>query len=111
MGNHDERAAYARGLFDRDLGDHDELAVPAQDAVYDVGGLRIVALDTSVPRYHHGELSDEQLDWLADVLTTPAEHGTVLALHHPPIPVPMVPAGGRHRAAGDGPPRRRRAGH
>jgi 3',5'-cyclic-AMP phosphodiesterase len=91
MGNHDERAAYAKGLFARDLSDLAEVAVPAQDAVYDVGGLRIVALDTSVPRYHHGELSDEQLTWLADVLSTPSEHGTVLALHHPPIPVPMVP--------------------
>jgi Icc protein len=91
MGNHDERAAYARGLFDQDLGDVEDLAAPAQDAVYDVGGLRIVALDTSVPRYHHGELTDEQLAWLADVLATPAEHGTLVALHHPPIPVPMVP--------------------
>jgi Icc protein len=91
MGNHDERAAYAQGLFDRDLSAHEDVAVPAQDAVYDVRGLRIVALDTSVPRYHHGELSDEQLAWLADVLSTPAEHGTLLALHHPPIPVPMIP--------------------
>lgn len=91
MGNHDERAAYARGLFDREVGDLAEVDVPAQDAVYDVGGLRIVALDTSVPRYHHGDLTPAQLTWLADVLATPAEHGTLLALHHPPIPVPMVP--------------------
>jgi Icc protein len=91
MGNHDERAAYARGLFDRELGDLVDVDVPAQDAVYDVGGLRIIALDTSVPRYHHGDLTQAQLTWLADVLATPAEHGTLLALHHPPIPVPMVP--------------------
>ena len=25
------------------------------------------------------------------MLATPAEHGTILALHHPPIPVPMLP--------------------
>lgn len=91
MGNHDERAAYAHGLFDRDLSEHADVDVPAQDAVYDVHGLRIISLDTSVPRYHHGELSDDQLGWLADVLSTPAEHGTVLAVHHPPIPVPMIP--------------------
>jgi 3',5'-cyclic AMP phosphodiesterase CpdA len=91
MGNHDERAAYAQGLFDQDLSQLEDIAVPAQDAVYDVNGLRIVALDTSVPRYHHGELSDEQLAWLAEQLATPAEHGTLLALHHPPIPVPMIP--------------------
>jgi len=91
MGNHDERAPYAKGLFDVDLGDLPSEALPAQDAVYDLEGLRIISLDSSAPRYHHGELDDSQLVWLADVLATPAEHGTVLALHHPPIPVPMLP--------------------
>ncbi len=85
IGNHDERAAYAKGLFDS--GDDGP-----QDRVHDVDGLRVVALDTSVPGYHHGELSDDQLAWLADVLATPAPHGTLLALHHPPIPVPMLRA-------------------
>ncbi|WP_298887464.1 metallophosphoesterase [uncultured Serinicoccus sp.] len=87
MGNHDERPVYAAELFGREAGVDEP-----QDAVYDVGGLRVVSLDTTVPGYHHGELREEQLRWLAEVLTTPAEHGTVLALHHPPIPVPMVPA-------------------
>jgi Icc protein len=86
MGNHDERAPYARGLFDSD----DD---GPQDRVYDVGGLRIIALDTSLPDYHHGELTESQLDWLRDLLSTPAEHGTILAMHHPPIPMPtMEPA-------------------
>ena len=85
MGNHDERAAYAKSLFDED-GDG------PQDRVHEVEGLRIVALDTSVPGYHHGDLTDEQLAWLSDVLATPAPHGTLLAMHHPPIPVPMMPA-------------------
>lgn len=86
MGNHDERGAYSRELFDHDIGESD---VP-QDRVYDVDGLRIVALDTSVPGWHHGELSDDQLAWLADVLAEPAPHGTLLAMHHAPIPVPML---------------------
>jgi Icc protein len=85
MGNHDERGAYAQALFDED----DDRT---QDRVYDVAGLRIVSLDTSVPGYHHGDLTDAQLAWLADVLATPAPHGTLLALHHPPVPVPMMPA-------------------
>jgi len=85
MGNHDERPAYSRELFG------DESDAP-QDRVYDVAGLRIVSLDTSVPGWHHGEITDYQLAWLTDVLATPAEHGTVLALHHPPIPSPLVPA-------------------
>ena len=85
MGNHDERAAYSRELFG------EESEAP-QDRVYDVAGLRIISLDTSVPGWHHGEVTDEQLTWLAEVLATHAVHGTILALHHPPIPSPLVPA-------------------
>ncbi len=85
MGNHDERSAYAEAMFDSpDAG--------PQDRAYDVGGLRVLALDTSVPGYHHGDLGEDQLAWLAEQLATPAEHGTVLALHHPPVPVPMLRA-------------------
>ena len=83
MGNHDERAIYQRLLFDEDGTD------APQDRVYDVGGLRIIAVDSTVPGYHHGAITDDQLDWLADQLGTPAEHGTLLALHHPPIPTPL----------------------
>jgi 3',5'-cyclic-AMP phosphodiesterase len=85
IGNHDDRAAYSRELFG-------EASEAPQDRVHDVAGLRIVSLDTTVPGWHHGEISDPQLTWLADVLASPAEHGTILALHHPPIPSPMVPA-------------------
>lgn len=85
MGNHDERGDYARGLFDTD----DD---GPQDRVHEIDGLRIISLDSSVPGYHHGELSDDQLTWLADVLATPAEHGTLIALHHPPLPLPMLRA-------------------
>lgn len=85
MGNHDARAEYARGLYDSD----DD---GAQDRVHEVDGLRVVALDTTVPGYHHGELRPEQLAWLADVLATPAQHGTLLAMHHPPLPLPMLRA-------------------
>jgi 3',5'-cyclic AMP phosphodiesterase CpdA len=87
MGNHDERTPYAKALFGEEATD-----ATTQDRVHEVDGLRIVALDTSVPGYHHGDLTDAQLAWLRDLLATPAPHGTVLALHHPPIPVPMVPA-------------------
>ena len=87
MGNHDERPDYSRLLFD------EESDVP-QDRVYDVDGLRIISFDSTVPGYHHGEITDEQLEWLAEVLSTPAPHGTILALHHPPIPTPLLEAMG-----------------
>jgi len=87
MGNHDEREPYARHLFDEES--TDAAGVGPQDRVYDIRGLRIVSLDTSVPGYHHGELEPAQLDWLREVLATPAEHGTVIAVHHPPMPSPL----------------------
>lgn len=79
MGNHDEREPFARELFG------EESDGSPRDRVYDINGLRIIALDSTVPGYHHGELEESQLQWLRDELATPAKHGTILALHHPPI--------------------------
>ncbi|WP_433676289.1 phosphodiesterase [Microbacterium gorillae] len=84
MGNHDERVAFRRGLLDQDGDDSEPV-----DRVFDINGLRIIALDSTVPGHHHGEISDEQLAWLADVLSTPAPDGTLIALHHPPVPSPL----------------------
>ncbi|HET6300674.1 phosphodiesterase [Microbacterium sp.] len=79
-GNHDERPALRRDLLD--LEPTEEPVVGA----WDLGGLRLVALDTSVPGWHHGDLDEGQLAWLRSVLSTPAPLGTILALHHPPLP-------------------------
>lgn len=87
MGNHDEREPYARELFGEVATDD-----TVQDRVHDVAGLRVISLDSVVPGFHHGEISEAQLDWLGEQLATPAEHGTLLALHHPPIPTPMIRA-------------------
>ena len=84
MGNHDVRENYSAGLFDIDP------SLEPQDTVYDINGLRIISFDTTVPGYHHGAITDEQLEWLADVLSHEAEHGTLLAVHHPPIPTPLL---------------------
>jgi len=54
--------------------------------VWDLGGLRLIAVDTSVPGWHHGDLDEGQLDWLGRILSTPAPLGTLLAMHHPPLP-------------------------
>ncbi len=82
MGNHDDRAQFRRRLLDEQPG-----AVPAPvDRVDELDGLRLVTLDSSVPGAHHGELRNEQLAWLTEVLSTPAPLGTILAMHHPPVP-------------------------
>lgn len=80
MGNHDNRSNFYEGL----------LGEPASekplDRTYEINGLRVITLDTSVPGHHYGEITKEQLSWLSDVLKVPAPAGTLLALHHPPIP-------------------------
>jgi 3',5'-cyclic AMP phosphodiesterase CpdA len=60
------------------------------DLVQEVRGLRLVVLDTSIPGRVEGGLEDRQLEWLRAALAEPAEHGTVLALHHPPLPVEVT---------------------
>lgn len=77
-GNHDERRALALGLYGADT---DE----PQDAVTMVHGLRIITMDSALPGFHHGGFSDEQYDWLSKQLAQPAEHGTIIVMHHPPI--------------------------
>lgn len=75
-GNHDDVDALRRELLDGG----------AVDRVVDLGGARVVALDSTVPGAHHGALTDEQLDWLTAVLRDPAPSGSVVVLHHPPLP-------------------------
>jgi 3',5'-cyclic AMP phosphodiesterase CpdA len=80
MGNHDDRGSFREGL----LRQHPS-AAPI-DRVHWVNGLRIIALDSTVPGHHYGEVTGDQLDWLAEELSSPAPHGTIIAMHHPPIP-------------------------
>jgi 3',5'-cyclic-AMP phosphodiesterase len=83
MGNHDTRQTFRVGLLDEQPSD-DPI-----DRVHWVGGLRIIALDSTVLGHHFGEIDDAQLTWLAEELATPAPEGTILALHHPPVPSPI----------------------
>ncbi|MGN8553996.1 UNVERIFIED_CONTAM: phosphodiesterase [Microbacterium sp. SLM126] len=79
-GNHDERPALRRDLLGL------EPSEQPVTGVWDLGGLRLVVLDSTVPGWHHGDLDAAQLEWLADELATPAPLGTLLAMHHPPLP-------------------------
>ncbi|QEW00469.1 phosphodiesterase [Microbacterium caowuchunii] len=79
-GNHDERPAMRAALRGEE---------PSEEplvGVHDLGGLRLIALDSTVPGWHHGDIDDAQLAWLAGILAEPAPLGTILALHHPPLP-------------------------
>lgn len=79
-GNHDERSQMRRDLLGLE---------PTQEpvtGVWDLGGLRLIALDSTVPGWHHGEIDAAQREWLRAELAEPAPLGTILALHHPPLP-------------------------
>lgn len=86
-GNHDDAAAM-RAAFP----DHDELAPLPDPAlagfvlwVREVDGLRLVALDTVVPRAPHGALCERRLAWLDRTLAAAPGVPTIVAMHHPPF--------------------------
>jgi 3',5'-cyclic-AMP phosphodiesterase len=78
-GNHDDAALLRAHLLGR------EPERGPLDEVVRVGGLRLIGLDSSVPDEVHGELTDAQLEALANELAQPAPDGTLLVVHHPPI--------------------------
>jgi 3',5'-cyclic-AMP phosphodiesterase len=88
-GNHDDRKAFREHLFPSMPGD--ESPDDPIDQVHFFGGLRVVSMDTTIPKNDAGSLSQAQLDWLRDELATPAPDGTVLAIHHPPVGSPIEP--------------------
>jgi Icc protein len=97
-GNHDQRAGFRQVLFDGHvLGEggqelmhtmeHHDPSVPVRGRSL-VAGRRIVTVDTSVPGAGYGELSRTALDHLRAALAEPAPSGSVVVLHHPPLPAP-----------------------
>lgn len=86
LGNHDDPDA-SRVLPGHEVAHH---------GVVDAAGLRIVRLDS-----RSGALGVAQIDWLRDILAAPAEHGTVVALHHPPIASPLPSLDGQALADAD----------
>jgi 3',5'-cyclic AMP phosphodiesterase CpdA len=77
-GNHDDRAVL-RSAFDLP----GEGSAPVQYAV-DVGPLRLVVADSTLPGEDRGELDAARLGWLDETLAA-SDRPTVVALHHPPI--------------------------
>ncbi|GAA1320632.1 metallophosphoesterase family protein [Leucobacter albus] len=91
MGNHDRRESFRAILGDGQPGAETSqlLAGEAPDrpvaSVATVNGWRTIVLDTSVPQAGYGELGSAQLEALAAELASPAEHGTIIVMHHPPV--------------------------
>ena len=80
-GNHDD-SANLRAAFR----DHAYLGRGLHvDYAVDEFPVRIVALDSTVPRESGGRLAADQLAWLDDALGSGRETPTIVALHHPPF--------------------------
>lgn len=80
-GNHDERENFARAFRGR-------VVLPASghlSYVHDVGALRIVMMDSTVPGKPHGSMCAERLKWLDEALSEEPTRPTIVALHHPPF--------------------------
>ncbi|WP_223692629.1 metallophosphoesterase [Leifsonia poae] len=73
MGNHDDAAAFERVLGDR-------------ERTVGIRGFRIVTVDSTIPGAGYGRVEGARLDRLAEALAEPAPNGTVVVLHHPPVP-------------------------
>ncbi len=84
-GNHDDRDTFRRHLLAAD-------GSGPVNQTYWRDGLRIIAVDSTIPGEGHGYLDDSTLGYLGAELGTPAPDGTVLALHHPPLASPIRPA-------------------
>lgn len=93
-GNHDDRAAFRRLLGDGAAagagGPPVNQSAPVNQTHWR-DGLRIIALDSTIPGEDGGALDDETLRYLRSELATPAPDGTIVALHHPPISSPVEP--------------------
>lgn len=80
-GNHDDRSAMREALAGT-------CGLPQEgtlDFVADVGGLRLIGLDTTVPGASYGSVGRAQCGWLADRLAEAAGQPAILFLHHPPV--------------------------
>jgi 3',5'-cyclic AMP phosphodiesterase CpdA len=79
VGNHDD----ADGLRAH-LGAPGRPGEPLQYSE-DLGSLRLIACDTTVPGHAAGALGPERLGWLEAELELDRDKPTVLAMHHPPV--------------------------
>lgn len=89
-GNHDSRAAFRSVLLSSTVPGADDAPEPDErplNQVHDVDGLRVLWLDTTVPGADHGEVAPESLEWLEARLSETAPRGTILGMHHAPLPV------------------------
>jgi 3',5'-cyclic AMP phosphodiesterase CpdA len=82
VGNHDERTALRTALPERA-----ELSTGGEFVQYafDIGALRVIALDSLQPGASGGHLCNARLAWFASQLDEARGRPVIVALHHPPF--------------------------
>ena len=81
-GNHDEREAFRQAFAGQKWL---PAGGPIDYAVGDLGAVRIMALDVTLPGLHHGAVSEEGANWLDAALATEPARPTIIMLHQPPF--------------------------
>jgi hypothetical protein len=84
LGNHD----YYGRLDGLEVDGYALLGQPPAPRAVDLGGWRLLLLETALPGEHHGVFEGERLAWLARALDETRESGmpTLLLMHHQPVP-------------------------
>jgi 3',5'-cyclic AMP phosphodiesterase CpdA len=85
LGNHDY---YGRHHGAGEVDGYALLGQPPAPRTVDLGGWRLVLLETAEPGLHHGVFTGDRLAWLADTLAETRALGvpTLLLMHHQPVP-------------------------
>jgi 3',5'-cyclic-AMP phosphodiesterase len=115
-GNHDARDAFTavlgsghRAADGTDVGRLAPDVDGQRTAVSEVGGLRVITLDSLVPGSVHGTVRDAQLEWLGDVLARPGAGRVGRCLPSSAgVPGPVAVDAGVHAAQSGGARRRDR---
>jgi len=84
VGNHDDRAAL-REVFTAPYLHDDRTVGEFVQYAFDLGDMRIIALDSQVPHDSPGTLCDARLAWLEAQLDQARGRPVIVALHHPPF--------------------------
>jgi hypothetical protein len=84
LGNHD----YYGRHFGEEVDGYALLGQPEAPRTLELGGWRLVLLETTEPGEHHGVFEDDRLRWLARALeeSRDANLPTLLLMHHHPVP-------------------------
>ena len=83
LGNHDY---YGLGDEAGFVDGYTVLGQPRLPRTIELGGWRLVLVDTVDPGHHSGVFPDDRLRWLANALEEAREQPTLVVMHHQPVP-------------------------